>query len=144
MKLKLTFESNGLKIEGITETQNDICEFAKQCKIACGEFITKNLLKSTQPERKIRVATDKQKSLLNKLNIEYNENITAQEASELIDQHYGNKSSDELDNSEKKGKYSKPASEKQLQLLANLGANIPDNLTSAEASNLIDKIKSIK
>ena len=144
MKLKLTFESNGLKIEGVTETQNDICEFAKQCKIACGEFITKDLLKSTQPERKIRVATDKQKALLNKLNIEYNENITAQDASDLIDQHYGNKSSDELNNSEKKGKSSKPASEKQIQLLVNLGANIPDNLTSAEASNLIDKIKSIK
>ena len=144
MKLKLTYEFNGLKIEGVTETQNDICEFAKQCKIACGEFITKDLLKATQSE-KIRMATDKQKKLLTKLHIEYNENITAREASDLIDQHYGNKSVDELeDQPQTDTKPAKPASDKQIQLLINLGAKIPENLTSTEASALIDKIKSIK
>lgn len=145
MKLKLTYEFNGLKIEGVTETQNDICEFAKQCKIACGEFITKDLLKSNNTsEKMIRVATDKQKKLLDKLHIEYNDNITAREASDLIDKHYGNKPVNELDDQPEINKSVKPASEKQIQLLINLGAKIPENLTSADASALIDKIKSIK
>jgi superfamily II DNA or RNA helicase len=98
------------------------------CEDYCRQYGRSSLSKKAAPWRKNR-ATEKQVDFLKRAGIEYDPNITAGEASKLIDQ-----------------RLSEPATEKQKWFLKKNGVPVaaPELLTKMQASRLIREFKESK
>jgi superfamily II DNA or RNA helicase len=93
------------------------------CEDYCRQYGRSSLSKKAAPWRKNR-ATEKQIDFLRRAGIEYDPDITAGEASKLIDQRLG-----------------EPATEKQKWFLRKNGVAAPELLTKMQASKLIREFK---
>ena len=102
MQYKLEYSYRGLTITSVANTPEEIGEFGGVCLSAVQDFSSRGLfyngteMKSggyqprtltptPKPKPSAPLASDKQKNLLRQLHVEFDENITKDEASHLID-----------------------------------------------------------